>query len=583
MLFAESGYRDRATMTAVLDDLLEGAVELSDVAAGRREGAAASRLAERLRTGRFQISVVGEFKRGKSTLVNALVGEAAVPTGVLPLTAVATELEVGEPSATVVHVDGSVEKTSRNRLADYVAEQLNPQNVKQVARVVVRGRWPLLTGGVVLVDTPGTGSSFEHNTAAARAALLEADGAIVVLSADSPLSATELDMLDGLRERRAPTFFVLNKVDHLEEHELEQVHSFVTTALVERVGRASRVFRVDARAALAARQTGHRAAPFEFPELLAHIEQFVANDLVGALAGAARRELATICRSLLEALHLEEAALKLDADESRQLSDLFLAAAGEQYRTFEDDRTLLRRDVDRLISQIRGKLDDFARGQPPLHFSALESAAAQAGPGDLNVKLRQQVEKSVKASFDAFRADEAESTERDWQAIAEAFRHRTEERVAAIRSAAADLFTVPLNPLPIPPVASEREQFFYLFLRVGSSTDLITAAAGRLMPVRVAKPRALRRARADLAQEFAKHAGRAGSDLERRLHDAAHKLEAAMEEEMKSTAQAIHQAAARADERRRAAEAQQVILACDADAQRRLAENLITRLEDGLS
>lgn len=567
-------------MAAELDDLLESAVELSGIADGRREGAAAGRLAERLRAGRFQISVVGEFKRGKSTLVNALVGETAVPTGVLPLTAVATELAFGEPSATIEHLDGSMEETGQDGIADYVAEQLNPKNVKQVARVVVRGRWPLLAGGVVLVDTPGAGSSFEHNTVAARAALLEADGAIVVLSADSPLSAAELDMLDALRDRRAPTFFVLNKVDHLDEPNLEQVRAFVATALLERLGHASRVFEVDARAALAARQAGHGAAPFEFSELLAQIERFVADDLLGALAGVARRELAAMGRSLLEAVRLEEAALDIDASALRDLSDRFRSAASEQYRAFEDDRTLLRRDVDRLIARTRVKLDDFARRQPPLHFEALDEVAAQAGPRELSVKLRQQVEDSVKASFDAFRANEAEHAERDWQAIAEAFRHRTEERVAAIRAAAANLFAVPLNPLAIPPVAGERERFFYLFLRVGSSSDLITAATGRLVPVRLARPRALKKARDDLAQEFAKHAGRTAWDLDQRLHDAARKLERAMEEEMESRTQAIHQAAARADERRRAAETKKTNLALDSDAQRRLAEDLIARLED---
>jgi predicted GTPase len=70
----------------------------------------------------------------------------------------------------------------------------------------MRGKWQLLQGNVVLVDTPGIGSVHEHNTAAAQATLLDADGAIVVLGAGSPLSAAELDMLARLRERKARTF-----------------------------------------------------------------------------------------------------------------------------------------------------------------------------------------------------------------------------------------------------------------------------------------------------------------------------------------------------------------------------------------
>lgn len=84
-------------------------------------------------------------------------------------------------------------------------------------------RWPLLRGGVVLVDTPGAGSIHQHNTVAARHALLDADGAVVVFYADSllsevsvqvgwggiqglPLSETRRKMLVELRDRQAWTF-----------------------------------------------------------------------------------------------------------------------------------------------------------------------------------------------------------------------------------------------------------------------------------------------------------------------------------------------------------------------------------------
>jgi len=68
----------------------------------------AERLAERLEQGRFHVAVLGAFKHGKSTLVNALIGEAVLPTGVLPLTTVATEVGWGRPGARVEHLDGTV-------------------------------------------------------------------------------------------------------------------------------------------------------------------------------------------------------------------------------------------------------------------------------------------------------------------------------------------------------------------------------------------------------------------------------------------------------------------------------------------
>src|SRR6266571_7233152 len=93
-----------------LERLARGArdlVPLAEMVAPHLAGRARE-LAERLEGGRFLISVVGEFKRGKSTLLNALLGRDLLPTGVLPLTAVATEVAYGPEDLVRIHRrDGS--------------------------------------------------------------------------------------------------------------------------------------------------------------------------------------------------------------------------------------------------------------------------------------------------------------------------------------------------------------------------------------------------------------------------------------------------------------------------------------------
>jgi small GTP-binding protein len=556
--------------------LLEQALHLAEAAPGRPEAARAQKLAEQLRAGRFSISVVGEFKRGKSTLVNALLGEEVVPTGVLPLTAVTTELSCGEPSATIEHLDGSRRAIDPGCLADYVTESGNPGNEKEVARVLVTGRWPLLSGGVVLVDTPGTGSIHEHNTAAAHTALIEADGAVVVLSADSPLSATERDMLTHLRDREAPTLFVLNKVDHLGPHELEQVRRFVTETLTEYLGRKETVYEVDARAALASRQ-GHLGGedPSQFPDLLAALERFISEDLIGALAARAQRDLRDLGRSLLEALSVEEAALEIGAEQMGRLAAQFRLAAQADRAGFDDDRTLLRRDVSRLARETRERLEERARAEASRHYADLDTVAADSSSGELDDSLREAIEKAVRGSFESLRTEEGDRVEREWLEIAERFRGRTEERVSSVRDAAAELFRVELPRLTIPSVKAQRERFFYLFLQVGSSTDIITGAASRLMPARLARPRAVRRAREELARELSKHAGRAGWDTAQRLEEATRALERAMEHEVDKSIEAILDAASRAEQRRQATDEVRRRQAAEADGQRRVARELV--------
>ncbi len=243
-------------MDTELEQLAEAARSLAVAAAhGDELATRAERPQDRLGRGRFNVSVLGEFKRGKSTLVNAPLGLELMPTGVLPLTAVATEVAYGPPGATDVHLDGVSEEVDLAHLADYVTEAGNPGNGRQVSRAEVRAPAELLRPGVVLVDTPGIGSVFCHDEAAARP-LLDADGAILALSADAPLSEEERKLLGALSERGAPTSFVLNRADHLSQAELDEVSRFVSGALAAEPGREERPWRVSAPAALGARLVG---------------------------------------------------------------------------------------------------------------------------------------------------------------------------------------------------------------------------------------------------------------------------------------------------------------------------------------
>jgi predicted GTPase len=122
------------TMESELEQVQRAAQELGQVVAVRdaRVAARALRLAERLAEGRFHVSVLGEFKRGKSTLINAIVGGNVLPTGALPLTAVATEVRFGARQAEVVHTGGERRQVDLDELADYVTEARNPGNERQV-------------------------------------------------------------------------------------------------------------------------------------------------------------------------------------------------------------------------------------------------------------------------------------------------------------------------------------------------------------------------------------------------------------------------------------------------------------------
>lgn len=96
---------------------------------------------------------------------------------------------------------------------------------------------------------------------------MDADGAVMVLSADAPVSEQERELLGVLAERRSPTFFVLNKADHLASDELADVRLFVEEVIRDLLGHEVPIFALNARAALACRrrgdvQVGHQGIDF---------------------------------------------------------------------------------------------------------------------------------------------------------------------------------------------------------------------------------------------------------------------------------------------------------------------------------
>jgi hypothetical protein len=122
-------------------------------------------LADRLGAGRLQLAVLGQFKRGKSSFINALLGVPLLPSGVVPVTAIPTYIAWGaSPLVEVWFHDGraptlfhpSDADATREIVARFVAEEANRENRLNVSRVQVSFPADFLRGGIVLIDTPAS-------------------------------------------------------------------------------------------------------------------------------------------------------------------------------------------------------------------------------------------------------------------------------------------------------------------------------------------------------------------------------------------------------------------------------------------
>ena len=182
----------------------------------------ASIAAARLRRPSTVVCVVGEFKQGKSSLINALLGQSVCPVDDDLATSAITLVRWGEqPSAIVrrkaesgVAGDPPITQTiTINEVNDWVSEIGNPGNHKRVDRVEIIVPSPLLKQGLVIVDTPGMGGLGAGHAAATLSFLPFADGLIFVSDASAELSAPEVEFLRRASELCPTVLFAQTKID----------------------------------------------------------------------------------------------------------------------------------------------------------------------------------------------------------------------------------------------------------------------------------------------------------------------------------------------------------------------------------
>jgi GTP-binding protein EngB required for normal cell division len=240
-------------------------------------------LLTRLAEDRFHLMVVGRFSRGKSTLMNAILGEDHLPTGIVPLTSVITTVRYGSRKHVVLHFIGSGldHEVPLSQLANYVTQQGNPGNVKRIACAEIQLPVEILRRGLFFVDSPGLGSPIVENTLTTENFLPEADAFILVTSYESPLSEEEDRILHRICNTNKKLFVILNKQDMVSAAEREQVLAFVE----ERLKRYSfsekpRIFSVSARQGLEAKlhRMPERLETSGLPVFEAELFRFLTED-----------------------------------------------------------------------------------------------------------------------------------------------------------------------------------------------------------------------------------------------------------------------------------------------------------------
>lgn len=501
-------------------------------------------LAERLAEGRFYVACVGQFKRGKSTLLNALVGKPLLPAGVVPITTAVTVLRWGEAVRARVRLDGGWHDVEVSELAAYVSEEHNPANRKHVTLVEVFVPSPLLESGMCLVDTPGIGSVIGANTDATKQFVPQIDAALVVLGADPPISGEELALVAQAAEHVTTLLFVISKADRSTDAERFEAAAFARRVLAERLGKdIGPIFEVSALERL-----NRGVASQDWAALVSTLHTLAdstGGELVSAAAG---RGAARLTERLLREIAEQWVALMRPIAESERRVAALRACVADAHQALNDLGYLLTAEQKRLSMIFSHQCDAFlSRAEPAAEGELADAMQGVVGQrGEIRQRALELAREIAERSVKRWLADSEPAAEALYRQAAQRFTDLANgllERLAASDEAFAGL------PRTVAPDLGFRtaRRFFHSSLMHYSTRSAERWLLDALRPAAAARRAIAHEARDYLARLLSANAARVVNDFDERVIESRRRLES----EIRSYLQQVSTSAERALERAR--------------------------------
>jgi GTP-binding protein EngB required for normal cell division len=561
---------------------LEGALRKAvDLLSGERS-LGVSDLLERWRERRFVTLVVGEFKRGKSTLLNALVGEELLPMGVQPVTTAATRVRSGSARrAFVQYQDGAEREIVLAEVRDFVDEARNPGNRLGVARVDIE--LPVdLPPGATLVDVPGLGSVHRHNTESALAALPEADAALVIASVDPPIGEAELRLLRAVREHAARLDVVLNKIDYLDADGRGGAERFTRQTLDREGFPDVAVWLVSARDGLRARlesdHVGWRRSGME--ALSAGLGRFLRHERGALLARSLAKKAARLVEQERALVEIRIATAERSSRELGEIVATFGRLCAAADRDSDEARLVFRRRFDAIFDGLPARAAE-AWKSPRAAFEAQVRATVAESRRRSRSATRHALGAAAREAVDHFVAGfipaEAASLTTACDQLCVEVSKAAADRVRTVWRLASDL--VPFEPPEVePPPTPEapRPEGLQLGTQRLLLDDLEDAVA-RLLPRRLALRRLAAQAREEAEALYGQAVEQSRDTFRRAYEEHFGEVLSGYDRVARQTALAVEATLTEAERRARSLEERRV--AAEGDQRTRIA---LVELRDSL-
>jgi GTP-binding protein EngB required for normal cell division len=494
----------------------------------------------------FNLVILGQFKRGKSTFINALLGESILPTAIVPLTSVVTILRYGPELKIEVHYQNdSREVVELPELPSLITERGNPQNRKGVKEVTVFYPSDYLKEGVRIIDTPGVGSVYRHNTDVAYNYLPYVDAGIFIVSADPPLSESEHQFLKDIRGYVDKLFFALNKIDQVSDEDRQESLEF-TAQILEKVLGVGRVkiYPLSARWALDAKK-GSNGVQLErslLPDFERHLQEFLIHEKGKVFLKSVVNSLLKLISDETISFQLEQEAIKLPLQELTAKIDRF----EQEMKTIAKDREhnsyLLAGHLKTITSQLDDATGVFKRETMPVLHKELEAEYARLvkrGSGSLRSELEKFVFERIRDYFTGWRQQLTEAISAQLEEAHGWFATRTNETIERIHALTSDIFELKLKPFTSVEMLSKKSDFYFLFKDDPVGLELVQLAATSALPGFLSKKIVLKKMQESVSELVDRHCGRVRYDLLNRLTDTVRDFQKALNEKIDTTLEGI--------------------------------------------
>jgi GTP-binding protein EngB required for normal cell division len=487
-------------------------------------GCPCEELREKVEKNRFNLVVVGQFKRGKTSLINALLGADILPVAVVPLTSIVTIMTYGEALRIRVYFnDGRVAEIKPESLPEYVTEKGNPKNIKDVKEVIITYPSPYLKDGVRLIDTPGVGSIYQHNTDVAYQYLPKSDAALFLLSVDQPMSKAELDFLRDVKEYSNKIFFLLNKADYLNEKDLQESIDFSKSVLKEAMGTDIRIFPVSARLALEGKTSGSEdmVQKSRLPEFSEVLNRFLMEEKGKILILSVTNNLLRIVSQAKFEIELELKSLTSPLDELQKKVGVFENKKQEVMLEKQDFDILLDGEAKRLLKNILDEdIEKFKKELIPQVMANLENYYNEnksLGLKELHNLLQQQVITDVKQAFSGWRVVEDEKLARAFESICKRFIIKINDTVDELLRFSSELFQIPFEAIKAESLWTVKSGFYYKFKDEPVGLEMLASSLTLALPKFIGDRIILKKMKEYMLQVIDIQSGRVRYDFAERM------------------------------------------------------------------